>query len=105
MGRLVVAAVVANILIGLIYATWWTTYMELTANNPDALPAPWTNVMAFLAWFVTPAALWPWILVGFHQLPEILVSSVYLATVGLFYLAASRHSAPRHLKSTHPDNH
>ncbi len=105
MGRLVVAAVVAYILIGLLYATWWTTYMELTANNPDALPAPWTSVMAFLAWFVTPAALWAWNLVGFHQLPEILVASVYLATVGLFYLAARRRSAPRRLKSTYPDNH
>lgn len=103
--RLMLAALVAYTVIGLVYSTWWTTYTELTAKNPDALPAPWTSVMAFLAWFVTPAALWPWNLVGFHHVPEILVASVYLATVGLFYLAASRRSAPRHLKSTYPDHH
>ena len=51
-----------------------------------------------------PAVLWPWNLVG-RGLPELLVACVYLATVGLFYLAASRRSAPRSLKSTYPDNH
>jgi hypothetical protein len=61
--------------------------------------------MAFLSWFVLPAALWPWNLIGFRGLPEILVASVYLATVGLFYLAAIQRSAPRRLKSTYPDNH
>jgi len=103
--RLVLSLIAAYLFIGLVYATWWTTYSELTASNPDALPAPWTSVMAFLAWFVLPAALWPWNLVGFHHAPEILVASVYLATVGLSYLAASRRSAPRRLKSTYPDNH
>jgi len=105
LARVLLAASAAYIFIGVVYATWWTTYLELTAKNPDALPAPWTSVMVFLAWFVTPALLWPWNLVGFHGVPELLVACVYLATVGLFYLAASRRSAPRRLKSTYPDHH
>ena len=105
LSRLLIAAVVAYILIGLVYATGTTVYYELFAKNPDALAPPWSSPMAFLAWFVLPAALWPWSLIGFRSLPEILVACVYLATVGLFYLAASRRSAPRRLKSTYPDNH
>jgi len=50
--------------------------------------------MAFLVWFIVPAALWPAALVGFHHVPEALVASVYLATIGLFYLAAFHRSAP-----------
>jgi hypothetical protein len=103
--RLVLVALVAYIVLGVLYATWETTYYELFAKNPDALPPPWSSPMAFLAWFVLPAVLWPWNLIGFRGLPEILVAFVYLATVGLFYLVASRRSAPRHLKSTYPDNH
>jgi len=60
---------------------------------------------AFLAWFGLPAALCPWNLIGFHGLLELLVGCVYLATVGLFYFAASPRSAPRGLKSNHPNNH
>jgi hypothetical protein len=104
LARLVLAAFVAYVLIGLLYATWWTIDLELT-KHPGDVPAAWTSVMAFLAWFVLPAALWPWNVVGFHGLPELLVATVYLATVGLFYLTASRRSAPRHLKSTYPDHH
>ena len=103
--RLVVAALIAYVFIGLVYATWETIDYELFAKNPDALAAPWEGPMAFVAWFVLPAALWPWNLIGFRGFPEILVASVYLATVGLFYLAASRRSAPRRLKSTYPDHH
>ena len=105
LSRLVIAAAVAYIFLGLTYATWETIDIELFAKNPDALPPPWSSPMAFLAWFVLPAALWPWNLVGFRGFPEILVACVYLATVGLVYLAASRRSAPRRLKSTHPDHH
>ena len=103
--RLLIAALVAYIFIGLVYATWETIDYQLFAKNPDALPPPWSGPMAFLAWFVLPAVLWPWNLVGFRGLPELVVVCVYLATVGLFYLAASRRSAPRSLKSTYPDNH
>jgi hypothetical protein len=105
LGRLMLVAIVAYVVIGVVYATWSTIDSELTAKNPDALPAPWTSVMAFLAWYVLPAALWPWNLIGFRGLPEVLVACVYLATVGLCYLAASRRSAPRRLKSTYPDHH
>jgi hypothetical protein len=107
--RLVVAAVVAYIFIGLVYATWETITLDIFGKNAGALAPPWSGPMAFLAWFVLPAALWPWNLIGFRGLPEILVACVYLATVGLFYLAASlaasRRSAPRRLKSTHPNTH
>ena len=103
--RLLIAAVVAYILIGLLYATGATLYYELFAKNPDALPPPWSSPMAFLAWFVLPVALWAWGVSGFLGLPEMLVACVYLATVGLLYLAASRRSAPRRLKSTYPNNH
>ena len=95
LARLVLAGVVAYIVIGLVYATWETIYFEFIWQNPRALPPPWTGPMAFLVWFFLPAALWPWNLVGFHHVPEILVACVYLATVGLFYLAARRRSAPR----------
>jgi ABC-type uncharacterized transport system permease subunit len=105
LSRLLLTALAAYIVIGVVYATWETIDTALYAKDPNALPAPWSSVMAFLAWFVLPAALWPWNLVGFRGLPEILVASVYLATVGLFYMAASRRSAARHLKSTYPDNH
>jgi hypothetical protein len=103
--RLMVAALVAYIFIGLVYATWDTIEFDVLAKNPGALPPPWSSPMAFLAWFVLPAVLWPWNLVGFRGFPELLVGCVYLATVGLVYLAASRRSAPRRLKSTYPDNH
>ena len=105
LSRLLFAAVLAYVVIGLVYSTWETIDYELFAKNPGALPPPWAGPMAFLAWFVLPAVLWPWNLVGFRGLPELLVACVYLATVGLFYLAASRRSAPRRLKSTYPDNH
>jgi hypothetical protein len=105
LARLVMAALVGYVLIGLVYATWETISYALFAKNPDALAPPWSGPMAFLAWFVLPAALWPWNLIGFRGLPEILVAFVYLATVGLFYLAASRWSAPRHLKSIYPYDH
>ena len=88
------AGLVAYIVIGVVYATWETIDAALYAKDRDALPAPWTSVMAFLAWFALPAALWPWNLVGFRGLPEVLVASAYLATIGLFYLAARRRSAP-----------
>ena len=106
--RLLFAAIVAYFVIGLVYSTWWTAYLELGQlgrTHRGDIPPAWSSPMAFLAWFVLPAALWPWNLVGFHKVPEILVATVYLATVGLFYLAASRRSAPRRLKSTYPDHH
>ena len=103
--RLLIAALAAYILIGLAYATGATIYYELFAKNPDALPPPWSSPMAFLVWFVLPAALWPWSVIGFLGLPEVLVACVYLATVGLFYLAASRRSATRRLKSMYPNTH
>jgi hypothetical protein len=103
--RLIVAALVAYIFIGLVYATWDTIEFDIFAKDPGALPPPWSSPMAFLVWFVLPAVLWPWNLVGFRGLPELLVVCVYLATVGLFYLAASRRSAPRRLKSTYPNHH
>jgi hypothetical protein len=103
--RLLLVAAVAYVVIGVAYATWNTIDLELFAKNPDALPPPWSSPMAFLAWFVLPAALWPWNLIGFHHVPEVLVACVYLATVGLLYLAASRRSALRRLKSIHPDHH
>jgi len=103
--RLATAALVAYIVIGLLYATWDTMEFDVFAKNPGGLPPPWSSPMAFLTWFVLPALLWPWNLVGFRGLPELLVGCVYLATVGLFYRAASRRSAPRSLKSTYPNNH
>lgn len=103
--RLLLVAIVAYIFIGLVCATWDTIDIQLNAKNPSALPPPWSGPMAFLAWFVLPAATWPWNLIGFRGFPELLVACVYLATVGLFYLAASRRSARRRLKSTHPDHH
>ena len=103
--RLLIAAIAAYIVIGLVYSTWWTAYLELDRTPNSDIPPPWSSPTAFLAWFVLPAALWPWNLIGFHRVPEPLVACVYLATVGLFYLAASRRSAPRHLKSAYPDNH
>jgi hypothetical protein len=103
--RLLLAAIVAYVVIGLVYATSETIYDVFFSKNPDALAPPWSGPMAFLAWFLLPAALWPWNLIGFRGLPELLVACVYLATVGLFYLAASRRSGPRHLKSLYPDNH
>lgn len=103
--RVLVVAFVAYVVIGLVYSTWWTAYLELTKTHQGDIPPPWSSPMAFVVWFLLPAALWPWGLVGFHGLPEIFVASVYLATVGLFYLAASRRSASRHLKSTYPDHH
>ena len=90
--RLLIAALVAYIFIGLVYATWETVDYQLFAKNPGALAPPWSGPLAFLAWFVLPAALWPWNLGG-RSLPELLVACVYLATVGLFYLAVSRRSA------------
>lgn len=95
--RLLLAAIAAYVILGLVYATWDTIDVQLNAKNPDALPPPWSSPMAFLAWFVLPAATWPWDLVGVRGFPELLVVCVYLATVGLFYLAASRRSAPRRL--------
>ena len=103
--RILIVAIAAYVVIGMVYATSWTAYIELNRSPNGDIPPPWTSPMAFLAWFVIPAALWPWNLVGVHGVPELLVACVYLATVGLFYLAASRRSAPRHLKSTYPDHH
>lgn len=104
--RVLVVAIVAYIVIGLLYSTVWTIYLELTpAHGSGDVPPPWSSPMAFVAWFLIPAALWPWNLVGFHRLSELLVACVYLATVGLFYLAASRRSAARRLKSTYPNHH
>lgn len=103
--RLLIAAIAAYIVIGLVYSTWWTTNIEVNRSLSSDIPPPWSGPMAFLAWFVLPAVLWPWNLIGVHYVPGILVACVYLATVGLFYLAASRRSAPRHLKSTYPDHH
>jgi hypothetical protein len=105
LARLLIAAIAAYIFIGLVYATWETIDYQLFAKNPGALAPPWTSPTAFLAWFVLPALLWPWNLIGFRGFAELLVVCVYLATVGLFYLAASRRSAPRRLKSTYPDHH
>jgi hypothetical protein len=103
--RLLLAAFVAYFFIGLLYATGSTIYYELFSKNPDALAPPWSGPLAFLAWFLLPALLWPWGLVGFREIPEIAVACAYLATVAIFYLAASRWSAPRRLNSTYPDHH
>jgi hypothetical protein len=103
--RLVLAAIAAYVLIGVLYATWNTIEFDIFGKNAGALAPPWSGPMAFLAWFVLPAALWPWNLVGLRGVPSLVVACVYLATVGLFYLAASRRSAPRRLKSTYPDHH
>lgn len=103
--RLGLAALVAYVVIGLVYATGASICYVFFAKNPGALAPPWSGPIAFLAWFVVPAALWPWNVVGLSQLPEVVVACVYLATVGLFYLTASRRLAPRRLKSTYPDHH
>ena len=92
-------------MIGVVYATSTTIYYELFAKNPDALAPPWSGPMAFLAWFVLPAVLWPYGIAGFLGLPVIAVACVYLATVALFYLAARRRSASRRLNSMYPDHH
>lgn len=60
LARLVLVVVVAYVFIGLVYPTGQTVYYELFTKNPDALPVPWTSVIAFLAWFRLPAVLWPW---------------------------------------------
>jgi len=88
------AALTAYIVIGLVYSTWWTVSLELGRTPGGDIPPPWSSPMAFLVWFIVPAALWPAALVGFHHVPEALVASVYLATIGLFYLAAFHRSAP-----------
>ncbi len=103
--RLLLSAIVAYVVIGLIYATGETIISTSLAGWPLLIPVPWSSASSFVDWFVPRAVQWPWFLVGRHHVPEILVSFVYLATVGLFYLAASRRSAPRRLKSTYPDNH
>jgi len=84
------AALTAYIVIGLVYSTWWTVSMELGRTPGGDIPPPRSTPTAFLVWFIVPAALWPAALVGFHDVPEALVASVYLATVGPFYLTARR---------------
>jgi hypothetical protein len=103
--RLLIAAAVAYLFIGVVYATWETITIDILGKNTGTLSPPWAGPMSFFAWFVLPAALWPWNLIGFRGYPEIVIACMYLATVGLFYLAASRRSAPRRLKSSHPDHH
>lgn len=105
LSRLLIAAVIAYILIGVAYATWEMVTYDVLGANRGTLAPPWAGPTSFLAWFVLPAALWPWNLIGFRGLPELLVACVYLATVGFFYLAASRRSAPRRLKSRYPNTH
>jgi hypothetical protein len=102
--RLVIAAIVAYLFIGVTYATWELVDYDFFGPN-DTLGPPWAGPLSFLAWFVAPALLWPWNVIGFRGVPEILVACAYLATVGLVYLAASRRSAPRRLKSRHPNTH
>ena len=105
LSRLLIAAVVAYILIGVVYATSQAVYYEFFAKNPGALAAPWESPVAFLVWWVVPVGVWPWNVVILRGVPGLLVASVYLATVGFFYLAASRRSAPRRLKSRYPNTH
>jgi len=102
--RLVVVAIVAYLFIGVAYATWEALDYDFFGKN-DTLGPPWVGPLSFFAWFVAPALLWPWNVIAFRGLSEIVVACVYLATVGLLYLAASRRSAPRRLKSVYPNNH
>jgi hypothetical protein len=92
--RLLVVAILAYVVVGLVYSTWSAASLELGRNPTSDLPPPWSSPMAFLAWFLLPAAFWPWNVIGNHGIREFLVACVYLATVGLFYLAARRRSAP-----------
>jgi hypothetical protein len=102
--RLVIAAIVAYLFIGVTYATWELVDYDFFGPN-DTLGPPWAGPLSFLAWFVAPALLWPWNVIAFRGLSEILVVFMYLVTVGVFYVAASRRSAPRRLKSTYPNTH
>jgi hypothetical protein len=105
LARVLLAALAGYLVTGLVYAAGMTTLANAFAEWPFFSPRPWSSASTFVGWFVGQAASWPLNLIPIRGLWEILVPSVYLATLGLFYLAASRRSAPRRLKSTYPDNH
>jgi hypothetical protein len=57
LGRLLLAAALAYLIVGVV----WETAFGL-ARGPSAtaeMASPWEGLIAFLAWFVLPSALWP----------------------------------------------
>ena len=75
-GRLLLAAALAYLIVGVI----WQTAFELALTTPTTPEFwPWQGPMSFLAWFVLPSALWPWSMSEF-------ISGGLLIAIGLFAL-------------------
>jgi hypothetical protein len=103
--RVALAALAAYVVTGLLYATGLAIAVNAFAQWPMMSPRPWNSTSVFVDWFIQSSVSWPVNIFPIRGLWEIVVPSAYFATLWLVYLAASRRSAPRHLKSTYPDNH
>ena len=104
--RVVLAALVAYVVTGLVYAAGVALFLDGLRKWPFfVLPSPWKSTGAFVGWFVEQALSWPSRLFPVRGLWEIVVPTVFFATLWLVYWAASRRSAPRDLKSTYPNTH
>ena len=57
LGRLVLAAALAYLTVGIVWETAFGLALT-TAANADA-GSPWEGLISFMAWFVLPSVLWP----------------------------------------------
>ena len=56
-GRLVLAAALAYLIVGIVWETAFGLALAPSANAD--IGSPWEGLFSFLAWFVLPSALWP----------------------------------------------
>ena len=56
-GRLLLAAALAYLTVGIVWETAFGLALGPTANAD--IGSPWQGLLSFLAWFVLPSALWP----------------------------------------------
>jgi hypothetical protein len=56
-GRLVLAAALAYLIVGVIWETAFGLALDPSATA--AVASPWEGLFSFLAWFVLPSVFWP----------------------------------------------
>ena len=87
LGRLMLAAALAYLIVGII---WQTAFYLAREPSVAELGSPWEGLLALLAWFVLPSALWPWSMSEFVPRGFVVAIGLFMGMTALMFAALTR---------------